>query len=186
MSATWSKENISELKLMGVDQKNFWRQLFSVSGIGTSTTDMATTADEYFIFPAAGEIFLVEKIKIVVEDSGDLPNNKFASFAAALVNGIKFNMVEGEITAYNEFTDYLGGLTLKQNSDFVALGEVTHSIDIVGLSVLVCEIDFRKEFGFPIFLDGDTNFGLLFETQDDMSALDRMYVIASGNSYVSR
>jgi hypothetical protein len=165
---------------MGVNQRNFWRQLFSTNGVGGGTTDMAAAADEYFIFPAAGDLNLVEKIKIVVEDDGDLPNDEFAAMGSALANGIIFKLIQGEITSYDVFTDYLGALTLKQNSDFVALGNTTYSIDVTGVSVLVCEIDFTKEFGFPIFLDGDNNFGLLFKTQDDMSTLERMYVIASG------
>ncbi len=186
MASVWSKETLSELKLMGVNQRNFWRQLFSDDGTPTGTTDMATTADDYFIYPASGDIYVVEKIKIVVEDDGDLPNDEFGALGAALTNGITFRLVQGDDTAYNQFTDFLGGLTLKQTSDFVALGELTYSIDITGLSVLVCEIDFRKEFGFPIFLDGDNNFGLLIKTQDDMSNLERMHVIASGVSKDAR
>ena len=186
MSSPHSKETISELKLMGVDQKNFWRQLFCTLGTGAGTTDMSAAADQYFIFPPDGDIYVVEKIKIIVEDGGNFPNDEFGGLGAALTNGILFREVQGSVTSQDNFSDILGGLTLKQNSDFTMLGEVTYSIDVTGLSVLVCEIDFTKEFGFPMVLNGSNDFGLMFETQDDMSALTRMYVIASGISQDAR
>lgn len=186
MSSAWSKETVSELKLTGVDQKNFWRQLFCSLGTGLGTTDMSAAAAKYYIYPPDGDTYIVEKIKIVVEDGGNFPNDEFGGLGAALANGIIFKIVQGNTTAQDTFSDMLGGLTLKQNSDFVMLGEVTYSIDVTGLSVLVCEIDFTKEFGFPIYLNGNDDFGLMFQTQDDMSGLTRMYVLASGIAQDSR
>lgn len=186
MTDIHSKETISELKLMGVDQKNFLRILFSDDAMVTGTTDMATTADEYFILPASGDIYVIEKIKIIVEDDGDFPNEEFAALGSALTNGINFKLIQGSVSSYNAFSDLLGGWTLKQNSDFASLGELTYSIDVTGTSVLVCEINFPKELGYPLMLNGDTDFGILLETQDDMSNLERMYVIASGITQSSR
>lgn len=180
MGNGWSKENIEEHKMMGVDYKDFWRQLFSTVGDGTGTTDMAAAADEYFILPGSSSVYVVEKIKILVEDSGDLPNDEFASTGGALANGIKFELIQGDVTNKNVINSYLGGVLIKQNSDFTLLGEVTYSIDIAGLSTLLCEIDCVKEFGFPLFVDGEHNYGLRIETQDDLSGLDRMLVMVSG------
>lgn len=180
MSGPHSKETVSEHHIVGIDNRQLWRQLFSTAGDGSGTTDMSTGADEYFIFPSAGDVYVVEKIKIVVEDNGDFPNDEFAATGGALVNGIDIKFIKGDTTSYAEFVDLLGGLTLKQNSDFISLGETIYSVDITNLSVIVCNIDLTKELGYPIKLDGDYNDGLKIETQDDMSSLIRMYAIASG------
>ena len=157
------------------------RRLDSV-GDGTGVTNMATVADEYFLAPGTTEDFLVNTMRIIIEDTGDFPWDEFAATGGALANGcvlkIKQANTNGVLTDVHDFG--YGADSIKLNADFLSLGNVSLSIDSAGRSILTCDISFKELLGYPLRFQGKEGYRLSFKIQDDLSGLDRMEIWIHG------
>lgn len=175
-----NSQTIYETEKVGDNGYRLLRRKMDSTGDGTGTKEMATTVDEYFISPASTEDIIINTIRIILMDDGDFPWDEFAALGSSLSNGILFKMKENTSSGISDLKDLMDNSPIQQNSDFLSLGNVSTSIDPSGLSILSCDIDFRKLLGYPIRLKGPESKVLSFEVQDDFSNLTSLVVWVQG------
>jgi hypothetical protein len=171
---------ISEQRMIGEQGISYLHQRLDTVGDGSGTKDMATTADEYFIEPAATQVAYIETLRFIIRMSGDFPWEEFAATTGALATGCLLKIKQNNASTFTTVKDLLTGTAITINADFLHFGEVSTSISTSNDSVLVATFLFRQIMGYPIILRGDRNFLLSFETQDDLSALTSFECWASG------
>lgn len=171
---------INEQRMIGEAGISYLHQRLDSNGNGTGTMDMATTADEYYIEPAATQVATIETLRFIMRQSGDFPWEEFAATTGALATGCLLKIKQNNAGLFTVVKDLLAGTVIALNADYLHFGEVSTSISTSNDSVLVATFNFRALLGYPIILYGDRHYLLSFETQDDLSALESFECWASG------
>lgn len=156
------------------------RERLDSVGDGSGTKEMATTANEYLIFPASSVVYVLDNIQVIIKDDGNMPWDEFAAMGAALGSGILLDTVEDKSSVITQTNDLLDNKPIVDNSEFLGIGTVSLSPAAAGQSILTCKINFRDLLGYPILLRGEHGDGLRFTTQDDLSSLQSLQVWANG------
>ena len=160
---------IEKAKLMGSPVHDVLTRLLDTVGDGSGTTDMATTADIYYLTPPEGQIYIVENIFINILDDAALDIDGWGGIAA-LASGCKFNIFRGSSSA----RDLTAGAPLQDHLQLGRYAKLEIETDAGGCIV-------HAHFAIPtIRLDGDAGESLVFEVQDDLSSLVRQEVSVTG------
>ena len=146
------------------------------TGVVNAVGDYTATTETFFIQPAAGEIFEIEKLLIHIVDSGALPATVYGGLGAALDPGINIvvtnegsiarSVVPGLITANDEL-QHVG------NGGF-ALTNFTGGIDAI-----TATLDFVKIMRAPLILDGDQDHKLevILDDDDFTGLVDHHFIV---------
>lgn len=176
-----SKETIDEASAYGDTGAKVFRQRMDTVGDGSGTKDLSGVADEYFIAPVSGEQIIINAMRIIIQDTGDMPWDEFAAEGGALATGclLKIKQVNAptNITVVVDLTD---GAPIVCNADLLSIGNVSLSSGGAGISILTCDVDFRELLGYPLRLNGTDNQVLSFEVKDNLAGLDKMEIWCSG------
>lgn len=136
------------------------------TGLKSLIADYSSAAEEVFIAPAAGEVMVVSRVIISVEDAGTFDAAKWGN-NITLTNGIKIFEESGGV----EITDYTDGLPIKSSGEAAArFHDVTiHSFG-TGNQILSGRYTFAKH-GKPIRLVGELGDRLVVELNDNFTGL---------------
>lgn len=171
--------SVMDIEKTGEEGFRILRRRMDSAGDGSGTKDMAGVADEYMIAPATTEDYILHSLRIIIEDTGLFAWDGFAAFGAALAQGILLKVKQLSGARMIDVVDLLDDDPITINSDLLHIGTVSLS-SVPGRSVITCDVIFKELLGYRVRLNGKSKNFLSLETQDDMSALDRMQVWVHG------
>lgn len=145
-------------------------------GTGAGTYNMAAAAGKYFTKPAAGLVYIIDTVKIVISTAAVTSATNFGGIAA-LATGCKFDVRSGTPAVVTR--DLTGGVLLKSNAQLASLGHFD-ALNFTASSIVTIEVRNPRS---PIRLTGDYGDALYFETQDNLAGLSSMYVVAMGTIF---
>jgi hypothetical protein len=171
----YGEEQIQKARSMGSPEHEILTRLLDTVGNGSGVKNMAAAADEYFLTPPAGSIYVVERVFINILDASAVDIDGWGGIAA-LVTGCKFEIRRQEAAASPAIVarDLTGGETLKDHIQLGRYARLDIQSDAGGCTV-------QAEYAVPTLrLDGDRGESLVFETQDSLVALVRQEVCVTG------
>lgn len=177
-SLPYSEESAARHKAIGSPNHAELVRHLDTNRDGTGTTDMATTADTYGIEPPAGTIYVIDKIRIAITDASALDADGFGGIAA-LTTGCLLEIREkpGD-SAEQKIHDFVQAAAIKSHAHLMAMGQTE-----LYAGTADCAVQTEIALGAPVRLDGNRNEALVFQTQDDLSALSGMGVLIVGREY---
>lgn len=178
MPETFGLESAHKSVLIGDSSHSLISRFLDSNGDGTGTKDMGCPADIYSIKPPATRNYIIDEIIVILVDNGPISPLQFGA-GAFLATGCLFRITEkaGASPAVIK-RDLLDGLTIKNNTDLAIIGECDRWSDVAESSIVArCNL---REKGTPITLYGDKGNALEFVTQDDLSAIEALYVQVIG------
>jgi len=151
-------------------ERNIFRCL-DTNGDGTgdfqAIGDYSVTPTDFFIQPASGEIFILHRMLVMIEDSSGMAARDYGNIANGLTNGI----------AIGTFRDGVLVNQLTQNTPILTNGEWArpcHDVDLktwsTGNEVLTVRWTFEKS-GKPITLNGGKKESFRVTLNDDLTGL---------------
>lgn len=159
------------------------RQFLDTVGDGSGTTNAAAnysvSAEQYRLTPANGVVYRVHTLSIMILGGSGLAleANKYLD-VSLLANGVSVGTWSGDGSTLQK--DLLSGLSVKQNSDWDAVGSLTEERLWGSKSSLLVKIPFTELMGEPLRLDGSSDEELIVDLNDDFSGLTNHYFFASG------
>jgi len=162
--------------ILSGDNSNVGKQIHKVLdsvGDGSGTTNMATTTDEYFYKPLAGEVFEMHKIIITWSDA-TTPTHALYGGITALSTGCLLKVLNDT----EDKLDLLHTEVIKDNTDLARHSTWWNifSAASVGLGSFVIDFGNRP---VTIVNDGD-NQRISYNVQDDLSGLLKHTVAVIG------
>jgi hypothetical protein len=176
-----NEETIRLARRVGIEGTGILRTRMDSVGDGSGTKEMAAAADVYYTLPASSEVYVIDRIQIIMKDDGSMPWEEFAATAGVIANGLRFKVIRQTASGDHDVTDLLDNEPIIDNAGFFRLGIVSRSLSGgAGQSILSCQISFPDLIGYPIRLDGEFGDGLMFEVRDDLSGLQSFEVWVNG------
>ena len=136
--------------------------LMSVNGSGTPV--------DFKVAPAAGDIFQVSYITLLLLDAGTMGPSVFGSLGAGLTNGLELHaQINGQAHVFTN---------LKDNGDLFQCffggqsGVLSSPAADAGFLDTVDKAGGRMVFDYPVTLDGDKGDFISMKVQDDLLAID--------------
>ena len=131
---------------------------------GTYTA--GTTDGVFFIAPAANEIFYINDLHILIEDTG-IQGDQYGGITA-LTNGMLLQVVRAGAVIAN----LLGGESIKSNIQWMHMFHDSTMYEFAaGNEALVCSQDFPQSYGGHLALDGSKGDLLRVVAQDTLTGL---------------
>lgn len=139
------------------------------SGVKNTAADFSVTADEFFIQPGVGEVFVLETL--TVEITGDKN-----AIGTALTNGVQLQVTS---SADALIVDLLDGIPITTNAGWKRVGfDVELQEELQGNKRTVSvRVDFSKA-NRPVILTNQEKLKVILN--DDFSALDSQYFFVKG------
>lgn len=183
MALAYSEENAIQQELVGDDRQGRHRRFLDVTGDGSGSKEMNTTAATYRIKPATTETYVIDEICISAADLSPLAPTGFLGLAA-LSGGILLGVRE-ELGSSPEIVtmDLLDGLPIKSTIGLMELGE-SDIIDQTGACAVSTKMR-PKIDGRPIRISGTRGESLVCQTQDNMSNLNHLRVSVKLRQYTN-
>lgn len=179
MTRPYSEESAYAHKLIGDPNHGELSRYLDTVGDGSGSKDMNIALPTTFrIKPPDGQIFVIDEVRIAGWDNAPASGGTFIG-TSALTSGCKFEIRE-KPSASPEVVlkDLTDGTAIKANACFMCLGD-TDIDNLTGQSMVQCSI----KPGGPYRLEGKRGESLVFQTQDDLSALLGLRVRAIGRVY---
>lgn len=132
-------------------------------------SEMATTADKYYITLDQHEYAIIARMILYIEDDG---NGKISDYGAglALTNGVRLYVTSGGPDG-PEVLDLMGGQQVQTNGEWAGMCyDMQITTPGAGNTVVAVRWTFAKA-GKSLILSGHNNHTLVMETQDDLSGL---------------
>lgn len=168
----FSMHSAKERRLIGDSANAVLFAYLDTVGNGSGTINMAAAATSYLTKPAAGEVWLIEHIRIIIASAAPVDGVKFGAIAA-LANGCKLEVRSGLASPLTISRDLTAGKPIKDNVQLAALGD-TEIFNFSASSLISCHIK------HTLRLTGDYGDALYFQTQDSLVTLSAMYVAVDG------
>lgn len=152
------------------------------NGTGTKNAigNYAAGTTEFKIVPAAGEIFVINRMIVQIRDSGQFTASTYGAIAA-LANGIHIHVKDsGGIKV-----DLVDSLTIKTNAEW---GRVCYDTQLISWGVGDSFILVRWTFGrsgTQIWLDNSRGDYLSADLNDDFTGLVSHYFMVQGFNYTT-
>jgi len=146
------------------------------TGTKSATGDYSGAEEIFFIQPAAGEIFLLERLIVYVVDVGAFDADKYGN-DITLTNGIVLREKDDD----GVIADITDGLPIKTNSHWARnCYDVAHYSYGTGNETLAARWTFSKA-GSPIRLAGDENNRLEIVLHDKLDGLVEHTFLVQGS-----
>ncbi len=168
---------------MALGQNDLISRFLDQNGDGTGNSNMGAadyTGERFFIAPAAGQIFVINRIIISLEDETGFKAETFGK-ESALTNGL---LLKSEFASQVVRTDFLNGDTIKTNGQF---GLMCFDVDVHNWAntptdeILLARLSFNRfSVNGGLTLTGDDSEKLVVTVQDDLTAILRLKVMAQG------
>ena len=169
---------------MALGQNDLICRYLDQSGDGTGNSNMGGadyTDERFWIQPAAGQIFVIQRLIISLEDEIGFKAETFGK-ESALSIGLT---VKSEFDQQVVRTDFLDGDTIKANSHF---GLMCYDVDVKTWASTPTDELLLARFSFNRFsqdnaglrLIGDENEKLVVTVQDTLAAIIRLKFMAQG------
>lgn len=174
----YSEENALRQKTIGSKPHSEFNRRLDTNRDGSGTTEMAGAAATYGIKPDAGEVYVIDEIRIAITDGATLDADGFGG-VAALATGCLLQVREKPGDSDEAVVqDLTLGVPIKSHTELAAMGH-TEFTDVTGGCIVQCSVG----LGAPIRIDGDRGESLVFQTQDNLAALSGVGVTAIGRTY---
>jgi hypothetical protein len=145
---------------------------------GTGSVDMNATAATYGIKPDVGEIYVIDSVRIAITDASPLDADGFGGLAA-LATGCLLEIREKPGDSDEQAIASLSqGSPIHSHAQLVAVGPTE-----LYSGAADCIVQTEVALAAPIHLDGSRGESLVFQTQDDVSGLTGLHVLAVGRVY---
>lgn len=156
----------------GIQQTDLLCRFLDTVGDGTGTKnaigDYSGAEEEFFIAPAAGQIFHIARLLVTVEDTAGFAAAEYGNLGSALTNGIKLEVRTGASTTVLDFVD---AEPITTNAEW---GTFNFDVDVktwgAGNEFLLARWTFSKTDG-ALRLDGDAGERLSIILEDDLTGL---------------
>jgi len=160
-------------------------QFLTLAGDGTGTHEFTqdyTTPDDVFIAPAAGEIMVVESLKLLIADSGAFTSSGFGQ-GAALTNGLEIKHMTDHTTPVL-VKDFTASQHIKTNTHLFSMGfdvdeSFTGALAMGGPQLFGATLQFGGEHGGLILDNANADFLGVFMA-DDLTGIDVLTALAQG------
>jgi len=180
MTRAYSIESAEAHKLVGDPNHAEISRYLDTTGDGTGTKDMSAAAATYKLTPPAGTMYILDEIRIVGWDDQVAAGVTFMGITA-LTNGCKLEIrSQPSLSDAVVIQDLTDGLPIKSNGDLACLGN-TVLFNQGAESLVQCSI---KGFA-PYRLEGSRGESLVFQVQDNLSTVTKLYVTALGRAYTN-
>lgn len=157
----------------------FLTQDGTIGGNANANGDYSVTPARFFVQPPPGILYILRRLFVSLKDQQKIVGDGWGANGSPLTNGISVNVRDG---AGNLRADFLGGRTIKSNTDWGFLADGVQLISFGAGDQL-----FRARFeaavsGSPIVLRGDLgeNFGVDFS--DDVSFIQATTFFCHGTT----
>ena len=148
------------------------------TGVKDASVDHSGAAEEYKIEPAATKIYYIAKLVVSVTDGGTWTAAVFGG-GTALTNGVIIKTIDAD--GPTDLVDFTDNVPIKTNGQWYdnVNDVVQHQIG-AGDEQLIAVIDFVRDYGGYLRLDGADNEFLAAVLNDDFSTLTSLYFHATG------
>lgn len=154
-------------------------RFLDTNGDGTGTKNAngnySVTADDFFIQPAAGEVFVLNRLIVELRDSQGIQAEEYGNLGSALSNGINIKVTDSSDVEILDLTD---GLPVTTNA---AWGRMSYDVDVkswgAGDEVLLCRWTFGAS-GRPLILKDQQKFKVTLN--DNLTGLVAHYFMVQG------
>lgn len=179
MTRAYSLESAIAHKAVGDPNHAELARYLDVNGDGTGSKNMNTTAATYRLSPPTGMMYIIDEIRIVGWDDQVAAGVTFMGITA-LTNGCKLEIRSKPGTSPETVVeDLTDGVSIKSNGDLACLGE-TILFNQGAESLVQCSIK-----GTPYRLEGSKGESLVFQTQDTLTTITGLHVMALGRAYTN-
>ena len=169
---------------MALGQNDLICRYLDQDGDGSGNSNMAGadySGERFWIQPAAGQIFVIQRLIISLEDETGFKAETFGK-ESALALGLT---LKSEFDQQVVRTDFLDGDTIKANSHF---GIMCYDVDVHNWAntptdeLLLARLSFNRFSvnGEGLKLVGDDNEKLVVTVQDSLAAILRLKFMAQG------
>lgn len=180
MTRPYSVESANAHMIVGDPNHAELARYLDTVGDGSGSKDMSGAVDTYFLTPPAGMMYIIDEIRIIGWDDQVAAGVTFMGIAA-LTNGCKLEIrSQPGASAAIVIEDLTDGLPIKSNGNLACLGE-TILFNQGAESLVQCSIGKRA----PYRLEGNKGESLVFQTQDVLTTVTALYVMAIGRSYTN-
>lgn len=146
------------------------------TGTKNATGDYSVTPETFYIAPAAGEVFRINRLLILVEDTAGMEADEYGNLGSALANGITARVHNGTATV----VDLTDGIPITTNAEW---GALCYDVDLktwgTGNEFLLVRWTLAAA-GVPIRLDGDATEALELVLNDNLTGLVAHKFLAQG------
>lgn len=148
----------------------------NAGGVGA---DFSGGATEFLIAPAAGEVFVLGRMIVTVEDTTGFSAGEYGNLGAALGTGVGVYVRDGS----GDVQDLTDGVMITTNAEW---GRMCYDVELktwgAGNEFLVVRWTFTNAAGRPVVLDGDNGEYFCVELADDLTGLVSHYFLVQGYS----
>ncbi len=158
-------------------------QYLTAAGDGTGAIDFkgdySGAEGQFYVQPAAGEIFIVHRVIFFVQDDPNWQAEEYANTGGVLSPGISLQWRVDDFSA-PAYVDFTAGNPITTNGEWQALcHDWSRAAYGTGDDAASARFSFDK-FGPPLRLVGDNNDRLTLVLNDDLSGITKHRMLAEG------